>query len=499
MTRAVPDYEFYKEKLQKIADVRYASAVLQWDQETYMPAKGAEHRSRQLATLSEVAHGMFTDEGFGAVLTRLQNSQLDPRKQRNVALTYEDYKKQKKFTPAFVREMSEAVSAAFHAWLDARKQNSFAVFEPALSRLVALKRQEATLLGYKEHPYDALLNEFEKGMTVAQLDKIFNDVKQPLQDLLHQVQQQPAPRVDFLKRHFPKAKQWEWGLYLAKQLGFNFDGGRQDISEHPFTINFSSNDVRITTRIDETDFLNMTWSTIHEVGHALYEQGLPTEEYGLPLGEYASLGIHESQSRLWENCIGRSKSFWNYYLPILKTYFPDQLKDVELDDFVLAINKIQPSFIRTEGDELTYHFHVIVRYELEKRLVEGSLEVKDIPAYWNGQYKELLGVDVPDDVRGCLQDVHWGHGSFGYFPTYSLGSFYAAQLWKQAQEDLHGLEDYIARTGSPAALLEWLRQKVHKYGRQYTSAELCEIVTGRKLDSTIFMEYLQQKINSLRR
>ncbi|WP_207492409.1 carboxypeptidase M32 [Aridibaculum aurantiacum] len=494
---SMADYNIYKEKMQKIADVRYATAVLQWDQETYLPAQGATHRSRQVATLSELAHTMFTDAELGNLLNQLKTADLQPDERRNVDLSQEDYEKQTKFTPAFVRKMSEAVSAAFHAWVEARKQNDFSVFEPALTELVALKRQEAELLGYKEHPYDALLNEFEKGMTVQQLDAIFNGVKEPLRQLLQQVQQQPEPADDFLHQHFPKQQQWEWGMYLAKQLGFDFEAGRQDISEHPFTINFGSRDVRITTRIDEKDFTNMTWSTIHEVGHALYEQGLPEEMYGLPLGEYASLGIHESQSRLWENCVGRSKTFWKYYLPVLKQYFPEQLQEVELDAFVRAINKIKPSFIRTEADELTYHFHVIVRYELEKRLIEGSLQVKDIPSYWNEQYQQLLGVTVPGDKQGCLQDVHWGHGSFGYFPTYSLGSFYAAQLWKQALKELDGLEDEISNTGNCQRLLEWLRQKVHLHGRRYTSGELCELVTDEKLNSQIFLNYLQEKINSL--
>lgn len=497
MNQQMDKYDLYKTRMQKIADVKYAMAVLQWDQETYLPAKGAEHRSRQLATLSELAHQLFTDEGLGELLQELKEATLTETERRNVELTCEDYEKQKKFTTAFVRQMSEAVSAAFHAWLEARRLNDFTVYEPALTALVQLKRQEAEILGYHQHPYDAMLNEFEKGMTVQQLDKIFEDVKQPLLHLLDRVRQLPEPDESFLHKEYPKNQQWEWGMYLARQLGFNFGAGRQDISEHPFTINFSNNDVRITTRIDEHDFANMTWSTIHEVGHALYEQGLPGDMYGLPLGEYASLGIHESQSRLWENCIGRSKMFWSYYLPELKQFFPEQLDGVEVADFVRAINKIKPLLIRTEADELTYHFHVMIRYELEKRLIEGSLEVAGIPAYWNKQYEELLGVIVPNDLEGCLQDVHWGHGSFGYFPTYSLGSFYAAQLWQQAMVELPDLEQEITEKGSTASLHDWLRQKVYPYGRRYTSNELCRMITGKELDSGIFIAYLQQKIDSL--
>lgn len=490
-------YSKYKSVMQKIADVKYSAAVLQWDQETYLPPKGADFRGQQLATLSEIAHEMFTAEKVGNLLQDLLSSDLPPDQKRNVGLTWVDYSRLKKLTPDFVRKMSEAVSASFHAWMEARKQNRFAIFEDKLTPLVALKRQEAELYGYQAHPYDALMNEYEKGATVTMIDKIFEDVKAPLRDLLHREQQKQVVDDSFLYQHFPKQHQWEWGIYLAKQLGFDFESGRQDISEHPFTTNFSSQDVRITTRIDENDFANMTWSTIHEVGHALYEQGLPHEQYGLPLGEYASLSIHESQSRLWENCIGRGTGFWNYYFPKLKEFFPQQFDNVSNEQFVKAINKVQPSLIRTEADELTYHFHVMVRYELEKRLIEGSLPVKEIPLYWNDQYKKLLGVDVPDDKQGCLQDVHWSHGSFGYFATYSLGSFYAAQFWQQAKKQITELELQISTAGETRSLLAWLRSNVHKHGRFYNSDQLCNIVTGKNLDSTVFISYLSEKLNAL--
>jgi carboxypeptidase Taq len=242
----------------------------------------------------------------------------------------------------------------------------------------------------------------------------------------------------------------------------------------------------------------MTFSTIHEVGHALYEQGLPPEQYGLPLGEYASLSVHESQSRLWENCVGRGTAFWQYYYKKLQKFFPKQFESVSKEKFVRAINKVQPSLIRTEADELTYHFHVMVRYELEKRLIEGSLQVKDIPVYWNDEYKSLLGVDVPDDKQGCLQDVHWSHGSFGYFATYSLGSFYAAQFWQQARTDVAGLENSLAKNGDNMELLSWLRENVHQYARFYTSDELCMKITGKELDSSVFVKYLREKLNQIK-
>ncbi|GEO09136.1 carboxypeptidase M32 [Segetibacter aerophilus] len=491
-------YLEYKSVMQKVADVKYAAAVLQWDQETYLPEKGAEFRGRQLATLSEISHEMFINDKNEGLLKDLLSKDLPQEQKRNVALTWEDYSRLKKLTPEFVRKMSETVSASFFAWIEARKQNSYKIFEPKLAPLVDLKRQEAELYGYEGHPYNALMDEYEKGATVQKIDTIFEDIKLPLRQLLSEIQNDRPVDDSFLRQHFLKQQQWEWGMYLAKQLGFDFERGRQDISEHPFTTNFSSQDVRITTRIDEHDFANMTWSTIHEVGHALYEQGLPPEQYGLPLGEYASLGIHESQSRLWENCVGRGNAFWSYYLPQLKQFFPEQFKDVSKDQFLKAINKVQPSLVRAEADELTYHFHVMVRYELEKRLIEGSLQVKEIPLYWNDQYKALLGVDVPDDKSGCLQDVHWSHGSFGYFATYSLGSFYAAQLWQHANKTIPGLETEISQQGKTKSLLLWLRNNVHKHGRFYNSNELCAAVTGHELDSKVFVSYLKEKLNDLK-
>jgi carboxypeptidase Taq len=281
-------------------------------------------------------------------------------------------------------------------------------------------------------------------------------------------------------------------MYLIKELNFDFDAGRQDLSEHPFSISFNANDVRITTRVAEDDFGNMTWSCIHEVGHALYEQGLPLQQYGLPLGEACSYSMHESQSRLWENNVGRSRIFWKHYFPQLQQHFPEQFKAIDLERFYKAINKVQPSLIRTEADEITYHFHVFIRYELEKRLIEGSLTADEIPAFWNEYNQKLLEVTVPDDKRGCLQDVHWSHGSFGYFPTYSLGSFYAAQFYQAAKNDIGNLEDQLAN-GNFSDLLTWLRINIHSKGRRLTSEDLCQEVTGKPLEINNFVQYILDK------
>ncbi|MGE5519159.1 MAG: carboxypeptidase M32 [Candidatus Dadabacteria bacterium] len=493
MASAKELYQEYKRKMQEIADLRNASAVLQWDQEVYLPLMGAAFRGQQISTLSELSHRMFVSNELGNILEELQQSgELQEEQKRNIQKTLEDYTKAKKYPSEFVRALSEQVNKTFHSWIEARKQNSFVVYQGNLEKLVDLKRKEAELLGYKQHPYDALLDDYEKGSTVALLDKTFSDLLPSLEELFRKIVSKPQVEDSFIHQHFPKDQQWNWGMQLVKDLHFNLEAGRQDISEHPFTTSFNSQDVRITTRIDENNFANMTWSCIHEVGHALYEQGLKPEYYGLPLGEAASLSIHESQSRLWENCVGRSKAYWQFYYPQLSQMFPVQFQNISYIDFYKSINKVQPSLIRTEADEITYHFHVFIRYELEKKLIEGSLAVNDIPAYWNAQYEKLLNVKVPDDKHGALQDVHWSHGSFGYFPTYSLGSLYAAQFFNTAKQQIKGLENEIAN-GNTAGLLEWLRTNIHQKGRFYTSEELCKEVTGETLNASIFMDYLVNK------
>ncbi|HLX65358.1 MAG TPA: carboxypeptidase M32 [Puia sp.] len=479
--------------MQKIADIRYSAAVLEWDQETYLPPKGAAGRSRQLASLSEIAHERLIAPALGDLLHELnERGDLGDDQRRNIELSLEDYNKQIRFSPAFIRRLSETTSRSFHSWLRARNANSFSLFKADLQELVTLKREEAELAGYNQHPYDALLDNFEKGCTTALLDQVFGSVRTPLKDLLDRIAARPQVDDSFLHRDYPRNLQWDFGLDIIRQLGFDFEAGRQDLSEHPFTTSFNARDVRITTRIDEHNFNHMTWSSIHETGHALYEQGLPDEYYGLPLGEFASLGIHESQSRLWENNVGRSLDWWQNIYPGLQTTFPDRLQTVPLERFYQGINRVAPSLIRTEADEVSYHFHVMIRYELEKRLIDGSLDVSEVPSWWNEHYAAWLGVTVPDDKRGCLQDVHWSHGSFGYFPTYSLGSFYAAQLFTAALGQAPGLQESILN-GDTAPLLAWLRERIHRHGRRFTSAELCTQATGDQLEIRYFLDYLLDK------
>ena len=490
-------YTAYCELMQKGADLNYASAVLGWDQETYMPPKGAEARGRQLSTLAGQAHEILTSDKLGNLLKELSAQDgLSYTEQSNVRLSLEDFEKNKKLSPAFVEELSRQTSDCFNSWIEARRKNDFSIFAPCLSKMIALKRKQAELYGYNDHPYDALLDEYEKDATVAMLDPIFKGIREQLPPILDKIKSTAQVNDSFFHQHFPKQQQWDFSLDVLQQMGFDFEAGRQDYSEHPFTTSFAATDVRLTTRVNEQDYTSMLWSCIHEGGHGLYEQGLPNDQYGLPLGAAASLGIHESQSRFWENCIGRGLDFWKFFYPKLQARFPQQLGNVTAIDFYKAANRVEPSLIRTEADEVTYHFHVMIRYEIEKALIEGSLDVNDLPARWNELYNKYLGIQPPDDKTGVLQDVHWSHGSFGYFPTYTLGSFYAAQFYSRAAGDIPGLHAQVAN-GELKDLLHWLREKVHIHGRRYTSEELCERITGQKLDTSFFIRYIQDKYKNV--
>lgn len=491
------DYEKYKESMTKIADVQFTSAVMGWDQETYMPPKGAEFRAQQLSTIAGIYHELATSNELGDLLNKLNvDASLSEKEKRNIKQSLKNYTDNKKYTTAFVQELSKTISETFQSWQKAKEKNDFALYAPHLEKLVKLKREECKLLGYKAHPYDALLDQYEPGAKTADLEILFADVRRQLVVFVKQIAAKPQNTDSFMFLHYDKQKQWNFGLDLLRQMGYDFEAGRQDISSHPFTTSFNSQDVRVTTRVNENDINEMIWSCIHEGGHALYEQGLPASEYGLPSGETVSLGIHESQSRLWENNVGRNLSYWKVNYPKLQQAFPENLKNVSVADFYKAMNIVKPSLIRTSADELTYHFHVLIRFEIEKALIEGTIEVKDLPAYWNNKYKEYLGIDVPNDTKGVLQDIHWSHGSFGYFPTYSLGSFYAAQFFAQAKKEINDLEKEI-ENGNMKPLLSWLREKVHKHGKFYTAEELCVTITGEKLNFKYFMEYAKNKYSDL--
>ena len=490
-------YDKYVAKMQKIADLGYSIAVLNWDQEVYLPKKSTKYRAQQIATLSGLSHEFFVEEELGDILNELSDSNtLDERQAANIRESLKDYRLEKKYPTEFVVNMAKTTSLAATAWKDAREKNDFKLFEKDLHSIIDLKREETELLGYEDHPYDCLLDRFEPYTTTKDIEAVFKQVKNELVDFTLLVLDKPKVEDSFIRRKFKKDKQWDFGLELLKQMGYDFSVGRQDISTHPFTTSFNAMDVRITTRINEHDLKEMIWSTIHEGGHALYEQGLDADEYGLPVSEAVSLGLHESQSRLWENNVARGMPYWKANYPLLQSYFEDSMKDTSLEDFYRAINAVEASCIRTSADELTYHMHILIRFELEKSLIENDLQVKDLPEAWNQKYKSYLNLDIPTDNDGVLQDIHWSGGAIGYFPTYSLGSFYAAQFYQTAKEQIDGLESDIEQ-GKLKSLLTWLRENIHQHGRIYPAKELCKRVTGEPLNFKYFMDYVKEKFGKI--
>lgn len=489
-------YKELKTKTSKIADIKYAVSVLSWDQETYMPPKGKQFRAQQIATLSELVHNKFTSKEFNKLLFEVENKNLSETERRNIELLKKDIEKQNKIPSIFIVELSNAISNSYHAWMLARKENNFKLFEKELGQIIDLQRKKADILGYDSHPYNALMDDYEPNAKVSEIDTLFADVREKLQPLLNKIMTTQQVNDSFMYGDFNKDKQWNFGIDILKKMGYDMDAGRQDLSAHPFTTTFSPKDVRVTTRVDENNFYDMLWSCIHEGGHALYEQGLPSEEYGMPCGEAVSLGIHESQSRYYENNLGRSYSFWKANFASLQDVFPQAFGNVDLNDFYKAINIVKPSLIRTDADELTYHFHIMIRYELEKQLIEGTLKVADARDAWNSMYKKYLNIDVPNDNKGILQDIHWSHGSFGYFPTYSLGSFYAAQFDATMKKDLKNYNTDI-ENNNLGNILNWFRINIHQFGRMYYSDDLCKKATGNKLDFTYFMEYANNKYSKI--
>ena len=493
-------YETYRAKLERIADLSGAIALMHWDQEVNAPEKGAGFRAKQLATLTGLSHEWFTEPSFGDLLKNLNEGAEDLTEEQaaNVRLSLEDYNKAVRFSKEFVEALSKARSEAYQAWIKARKAKDYAVFEPALAKIVALKRQEAAYLQPQGgHPYDGLLDQYEKGASVAMLDPIFAQIRADLVAFTKALRTEgKATERSFLDLSFDVEKQWQHSLDLLKNMGYDFGAGRQDRSEHPFTTGFSPYDVRVTARVAEHDPMSLIGTCLHEGGHALYEQGLPSEQYGLPLGSATSLGIHESQSRLWENHLGLSLAYWKAHYADFQARYPEQLGGVDLETFYRAINQVKPNFIRVEADELHYHLHVLIRYEIEKGLLEGKFEAKGLDKVWNAMYAEYLGLTVEDDKLGILQDVHWCEGLLGYFPTYSLGSLYAAQFFAQAQKDIEGLDEKISR-GDSSELLAWLRAKIHIHGRRYTSEVLCKQITGEGLNPDYFMTYVKSKYGAI--
>lgn len=478
------------------------AAVLNWDHQTYMPPRGGALRGEQMAFLASLAHQKFTDPKVGELLAAVEASELvrDPQSDAgaNTRELRRAYDRATKIPPSLVEELARVTTEAQQVWEQAKKKNDYASFRSILTRVIELKRQEANAVGFKDHPYNALLDEYEPGTTVAELKTLFADLTAELAPLVQKIVASPRkPDTSILTREFPIDRQKVFAESAAAAIGFDFVAGRLDTTAHPFCSGFGPGDCRITTRYNPRFFNEAFFGVLHETGHAMYEQGLPAEHFGTPLGSACSFGIHESQSRLWENQVGRGRPFWEHFFPRLKQTFPTALAGVESDAFYFAINDVRLSLIRVEADEVTYNLHIALRFELELALLSGDLSTADLPGAWNERFRALFGLDVPDDARGCLQDIHWSFGGIGYFPTYTLGNLYAAQFMDAARRELgNSLENDFHR-GNFAPLKAWLGRNIHRHGQRYRAGELCDRATNSPLSPKPFLSYLNEKFGTL--
>lgn len=498
-------YEELLSSLREIALLGSTASVLHWDEQTKMPPKGAPHRANQVSLLARLCHEQFTSPRIGELLAELEaagGTGTDPESDQAVVVreTRRSYSRAVKLPSSLVEELARTTVLAQQAWAEARRQSDYASFEPWLTKILDLKRQEAACVaadggpGFASgNPYDALLDEFEPGETAESIRALFSSLRAPLVELVAKVAESGRrPPTEILERHYPAFRQEELAREVAAAVGFDFEAGRLDTSVHPFCTGLGPGDTRLTTRYDERFFPDAFFGTLHETGHGLYDQGLAGEHFGTPLGEAVSLGIHESQSRLWENLVGRGRPFWTWYMPRLRQAFPEALDGVTEEQWLAAINAVQPSLIRVEADEVTYNLHTLLRFETEEALLRGELSPRDLPEAWNSRMKEYLGITPPDDAKGCLQDIHWSGGAIGYFPTYTLGNLYSAQLFEAARRDLGDLDGQISR-GEFAPLLGWLREKIHRHGKRYAPRELIRRATGEDPSPEPLLRHLRRK------
>ncbi|MGL4550088.1 MAG: carboxypeptidase M32 [Gemmataceae bacterium] len=467
-------------------------SLLSWDESTYMPRRGGANRGEQMALLARLGHEMASSPRVGELLAGLGGAALGEVQSANVREIRRAYERAVKVPAALVEELARVTTNAQGAWRDAKKASDFAVFRPHLERIVALLRDKADAIGHGGNRYDALLDEYEPGATAAGVTRTFAALRAELVPLILAIADSGrTPDRALLSREFPLDRQRVFGEAAAAALGFDFDAGRLDVSAHPFCCTVGPGDCRITTRYSERQFNESFFGVMHETGHAIYEQNLPPEHAGTPAGQATSLGIHESQSRLWENQVGRSRPFWEHFLPRAVQTFPS-LRGVSLDAWMFAVNDVRPSFIRVEADETTYNLHIILRFEIEQALLSGSLAVADLPGAWDDAFEAMFGMRPPDAARGCLQDIHWSFGGLGYFPTYTLGNLYAAQLMNAARTNLPGLDDDFRR-GDFGRLRGWLNANVHGPGGIHRAEHLCARVTGSGLDHRPLVAYLREK------
>jgi carboxypeptidase Taq len=492
-------------ELRKVAYLESASALLSWDQEVYMPPGAGHARAEQIAFISGLAHDIITGKEMKKALAGLVDLEtgkvLDKSAQKKTRrlLTeiWNDYHRAVALPSEFVKELSKQASMTQQVWVIARQENDYKSYEPHLAKMIELKKQQAQYIDPTQNPYNVLMDEYEPGMTMKKLDPLFKEMSERLVPLIKSIAE-VKHRVNnsVLKKQYPIDKQWDFGMDMLKTIGFDFNKGRQDKSAHPFTTGTHPSDIRLTTRFIENDLRSALLSTLHEGGHGLYEQGLPEDQFGNPFGQAISLGIHESQSRLWENLVGLDEKFWTYAFPKLKSYFPENLKDGTKDEFVRAVNKVQPSFIRVEADEATYNLHIMIRYEIEKALINDNFPTSELPKLWNDKYEEYLGIRPENDAEGVLQDVHWSFGALGYFPTYSLGNLYSVQFFNTARQEIDRFDEKMER-GDLLDLRNWLKEKIHKIGREKTADELVLSVTGEALNASYYLDYIETKYQNM--
>lgn len=501
-TATASAYDQLTAHLHQAALYKSVGMLLSWDQETKMPPKAAAYRADQLAAMSKLAHERATDPALGDLISACEEDAEitgDAVRGANVREARRDFDRATKLPTQLVVEMSETSSRAMTAWKEARSKSEFSTFQPWLEKQVALNRRKAECYGVPEggELYDALLEDYEPGMRTEQVKSLFGPLRERLTPLIAAVAQKPAVKNAAEGIACPIPTQKKFLERVAGAIGYDLDAGRIDPTTHPFCETMGPRDVRLTTRYDENNFLDALQTTLHEAGHGMYEQGLDTERYfGEPRAEAVSLGIHESQSRMWENQVGRSEAFWSWCLPVAKGVFGPSLGGVTLEAIHRSANIVKPHFIRVESDEATYNLHIMLRFDVERLMLSGELAVKDVPAWWNARMKADLGLDVREDRLGCLQDVHWSMGAIGYFPTYTLGNLYCAQLWAKVNEVMPDLDAQIAR-GEFAPLLGWLRKNVHQPGRTYMPQELCKRVTGQALSHEPLCDYLEAKLTRI--
>ena len=493
----------------RVNDFLNAGSILSWDARTMMPKGGAASRAKQLSTLAVAARDLLCSDQMKRALDAADADTAslpqDSVERAVVAQVREAIDYHERIPAELLRRKTELGAASHSVWAEARATADFSIFAPALTDMVAINREMAHAIGFDDHPYDALMYRFEPGTTTAELRTLFARLREGMQPLVHAIAEKEQPRSDFLYRDFPEADQLRFALMMAEKLGYDTSRGRLDLTVHPFEISFTRNDVRITTRVNRNYMPMALFGALHEAGHALYEQNVDPDYTRTPLATdlislYAvggvSFGAHESQSRLWENHVGRSAAFWDNHFGTLRDHFPDQLSDVTAAEFHAAVNRARPSLIRVEADELTYDFHVMLRVDLESRLVEGSLEVADLPEAWNAGMKSMLGVDVPDDAQGVLQDVHWSSGQIGTFCNYTIGNIMAAQLFDTATTEAPGIRSALD-AADYAPLRDWLSDRVCRHGRRYPRDALLRRATGRPLDPEPYLRYLTGKYGAL--